>query len=62
MRVDTIGQFKVLKHIEENFVLDEISIFKVDKSSLKVVDRTYESLVFSWDGSQVACEGGRCNV
>jgi len=56
IKVNTIEQFKVLQHIQENFYPDKITIEIVDEKALKVTDTNKDSLIFRWDGNKVISE------
>ncbi|MDP4179443.1 MAG: hypothetical protein Q8900_14070 [Bacillota bacterium] len=50
IKFDSVQQYKVYEFIKLNFVIDDISIEKVDKYSLKVIDKKGDSIIlkYSW--------------
>ena len=46
--MDTIAQYKVMQFIQENFEEWAITVTKVDRTALKVADKTGDSLVFEY--------------
>lgn len=46
--MDTIAQYKVMQFIQENFEEWAITVTKVDRTALKVTDKTGDSLVFEY--------------
>lgn len=53
MRVNTINQFKVLKFIEDNFLMELVKVEIYDKNTLKVTDHKGESANFYYQNGQV---------
>lgn len=47
--VDTISQYKILDYLKRNLKTSEFKIFLMDKNNIKVVDRTNDTLYFSYD-------------
>ena len=55
--MDTIAQYKVMQFIQENFEEWAITVTKVDRTALKVTDKTGDSLVFEYKDGQVKERG-----
>ena len=49
MKAETIEQYKILKFIEKNFILDEVLLKAIDKNTIKLVDINNDSLYFTLD-------------
>ena len=57
MKCKTVEQFKILKHIEENFFTESLEISIVNEKTLKIVDRDNAEGYFSfYDGKIVFYE------
>jgi len=52
VKAETINQFKLIKHVEDNFIMDNIKIELVDENSIRISDGTgdYCTFVMSSDG------------
>lgn len=53
MKVKTVEQFKILKYLEEIFVMKAITVEIVDRYTLKVTDDTGEPANFRLDENGV---------
>ena len=49
MKAETIEQYKILKFIEKNFIIDEVLLKAIDKNTIKLVDINNNSLYFYVD-------------
>lgn len=54
MKVKTIEQFKVLKHIEKVLETDEITVEIVDRRALRVTDKYGDSALFVYKDGEVS--------
>ena len=50
-KANTIEQYKILKFIEKNFVIEEVLLKAIDKNTIKLVDINNNSLYFSLDNT-----------
>lgn len=50
-KANTIEQYKILKFIEKNFILDEVLLKAIDKNTIKLVDMNNDSLYFTLDSA-----------
>ena len=48
-KAKTIEQYKILKFIEKNFVVEEVLLKAIDKNTIKLVDIENNSLYFYVD-------------
>ena len=48
-KAKTIEQYKILKFIEKNFIVDEVLLKAVDRNTIKLVDIENNSLYFYVD-------------
>ena len=48
-KANTIEQYKILKFIEKNFILDDVLLKAVDRNTIKLVDINNDSLYFTLD-------------
>ena len=48
-KANTIEQYKILKFIEKNFILDEVLLKAIDRNTIKLVDINNNSLYFTLD-------------
>ena len=48
-KAKTIEQYKILKFIEKNFILDEVLLKAIDKNTIKLIDVNNDSLYFTLD-------------
>ena len=48
-RVDTIPQYYILDYLKKNLNISEFKIYLVDHNNIKVIDKTDDSLYFSYD-------------
>lgn len=51
--VDSIAQYKVLKHISSEFIPEGIASLELIEGGLKLTDRTGDTADFIYDGSSV---------
>lgn len=50
-KAKTIEQYKILKFIEKNFILDEVLLKAIDRNTIKLVDINNNSLYFTLDNA-----------
>ena len=50
-KAKTIEQYKILKFIEKNFILDDILLKAIDRNTIKLVDIENNSLYFTLDSA-----------
>lgn len=50
-KAETIEQYKILKFIEKNFILDEVLLKAIDKNTIKLIDMNNDSLYFTLDNA-----------
>lgn len=48
-QVNTIEQFKVLEYLKQQFNTDEISLFLLDRFTIKLVDKNYDVGYFKYN-------------
>ena len=48
-KAETIEQYKILKFIEKNFIVDEVLLKAIDRNTIKLVDINNNSLYFYVD-------------
>lgn len=51
--VDTINQYKVLQYLKKNLNIYEFNIYLYDASTIKVVDKKEDSLLFKFKNNKV---------
>jgi hypothetical protein len=51
--VDTINQYKVLQYLKKNLNIYEFNIYLYDTSTIKVVDKKEDSLLFKFKNNKV---------
>ncbi len=49
-QVNTIEQFKVLEYLKKNLDIYEFKVYLFNKTTIKVIDKNYESGYFQFDG------------
>lgn len=49
MKVNTVEQFHIMRHISENFYIETLKIDLIDKNRVHITDRTGESAVFTYN-------------
>lgn len=52
-KADTVEQFKIYEFLCKNFYVEEITIDKVDRITLKVTDKNNEILFFWYTENQI---------
>lgn len=50
-KAETIEQYKILKFIEKNFILDEVLLKAIDRNTIKLIDINNNSLYFTLDNA-----------
>ncbi|MBB6214061.1 hypothetical protein HNQ80_000130 [Anaerosolibacter carboniphilus] len=58
MKVATVEQFKVLEFIKQNFEVEKVSLELLNRYSIKVTDKTGQSLVFKYSENTILWEQG----
>lgn len=58
MKVNTIEQFKVLEFIKQSFEVEKVSLELLDRCSIKLTDKTGQSLVFKYSENIIIWEQG----
>mgnify|MGYP001587836319 CR=1 FL=1 len=53
IKVNTIEQFEILKHIEENFFVDTLEISIFDTKTLKIVDKNKKEGYFFYSDGKI---------
>ena len=53
MKVNTVEQFMVLEFIKSNFIMEEVSLELIDRYTIKLTDKTGESLNFKYDNGNI---------
>lgn len=53
MKVKTIEQFKVLEFLKANFVIEEVNLELIDRYTIKLTDKTGESMNFKYDNGNI---------
>ena len=48
-KANTIEQYKILKFIEKNFIIEEVLLKAIDRNTIKLVDINNDSLYFYVD-------------
>lgn len=56
MKCNTVEQFKILQYVKQNFDIDKISLMLVDRYSIKVTDKTSQSLIFKYSRNTIIWE------
>jgi len=51
--VDTINQYKVLQYLKKNLNIYEFNIYLYDASTIKVVDKKEDTLLFKFENNKV---------
>lgn len=51
--VDTINQYKVLQYLKKNLNVYEFNIYLYDASTIKVVDKKEDTLLFKFENNKV---------
>jgi len=51
--VDTINQYKVLQYLKKNLNIYEFNIYLYDASTIKVVDKKEDALLFKFENNKV---------
>jgi len=54
MKVRTIEQFKILDFLKQNFYIENLEIIIVNNTTLKVVDKKKESLIFTYKNGEIS--------
>ena len=52
-RVDTINQYKVLQYLKKNLNIHEFNIYLYDASTIKVIDKKEDTLLFKFENNKV---------
>ena len=50
-KAETIEQYKILKFIEKNFIIEDILLKAIDKNTIKLIDVNNDSLYFTLDNA-----------
>lgn len=50
-KANTIEQYKILKFIEKNFIVEEVLLKAIDKNTIKLIDINNDSLYFTLDNA-----------
>ncbi|MCI7442937.1 MAG: hypothetical protein MSA89_07600 [Clostridium sp.] len=50
-KANTIEQYKILKFIEKNFVIEDVLLKAIDKNTIKLIDVNNDSLYFTLDNA-----------
>ena len=53
IKVRTIEQFKILDFLKENFLIENLEIIIVSNTTLKVVDKKKDSLIFTYKNGEI---------
>lgn len=53
MKVNTVEQFKVLEFIKAHFIMEEVSLELIDRYTIKLTDKTGESMNFKYDNGNI---------
>lgn len=53
IKPNTINQYKILKHIEENFFVKSLQIILIDDNSIKIIDANKEEAIFKYENYKV---------
>lgn len=53
MKVQSVEQFKVLEFIKANFFIEEVSLELIDRYTIKLTDKTGESMNFKYDNGNI---------
>ena len=48
-KANTIEQYKILKFIERNFIIEDVLLKAIDKNTIKLIDVNNDSLYFTLD-------------
>ena len=51
-RVNTIPQYYILEYLKKNLDMNEFKVYLVNRNNIKVVDKTNDSLYFSYDNEK----------
>lgn len=51
-RVNTISQYYILDYLKKHLSINEFKIYLIDRNVIKVVDKTDDSLYFSYDNEK----------
>lgn len=51
--VDTINQYKVLQYLKKNLNIYEFNIYLYDASTIKVIDKKEDTLLFKFENNKV---------
>lgn len=44
--MQTVDQYKIMQHIQKNFVISEIEYELVDRNAIKITDINHDSIIF----------------
>ncbi len=50
-RVDTISQYYILDYLKKNININEFRVFLVNRDTIKVIDKTKDSLYFNYNSN-----------
>ena len=50
-KAETIEQYKILKFIEKNFIIEDVLLKAIDRNTIKLVDINNNSLYFTLDNA-----------
>lgn len=51
-RVNTIPQYYILDYLKKNLDINEFKVYLIERNIVKVVDKTDDSLYFSYDNEK----------
>lgn len=54
IKVRTIEQFKILGFLKQNFLIENLEIIIVNNTTLKVVDKKKDSLIFIYKNGELS--------
>ena len=54
IKVRTIEQFKILDFLKQNFLIKNLEIIIVSNTTLKVVDKKKDSLIFTYKNGEIS--------
>ena len=56
MKSKTVEQFKIIKYLEENFIIDSITLKLIDRFTIEVTDDKGEKMNFKYQDNKVIYE------
>jgi len=51
--MNTIEQYKIMRHIQNNFVMETITYELIDGNSIKIIDGTGDSMMFTYQNGKI---------